>query len=317
MNNKKTVTQKQIILLNIAMFVFFVIVLIINVDDANMTNPVWNTPFGVFKDFLVSIKFLPAWLSAIILLIGLAVRILDFAVITFCYPNRKNKNKRKYTKKHKIVNIAGIITLPIWFKLLTFYGMNCGHGFDNGESAYLYKNSVISIDYAYTFPFLSWFLIPAIIICIMILIMDLEAIGFKIPPKTALIVSIICIILNYTAPAFVDFLLFGADFKEDIIMENQHSIMQATDYEFALNESSAFYADDDIVYYDDIVDSMKIFPGAVVIDYKFTDERTGETLWVTMKGRRVWFGKYQWSVVGSIEDYWENDRETFHLVQKK
>lgn len=298
--------KKTIIKLNIAMFVFFVIISIINIDDANMTNPIWHNPIRVFKDFLVSIKFLPAWLSAIILLIGLAVRILDFAVITFCYPNEKNKDKIKYTKKHKIVNIAGIITLPIWFKLLTFYGVNCSDGYHIDEQTVLYNNSVICPEYALTLPFLSWFLIPAIIICIMMLVMDLEAIGFKFPPKTVLIVSIICIILNYIVPPFVDYLYYGSDYKKDIIKENRHAIMRATSYEYSLHESSSFYASDDIVYYDDIVDSMKIYPGYIVIDYKFTDERTGETLWVIMEGRRVWFGKYQWSVVGSIEDYWED-----------
>ena len=295
-----------IIKLNIAMFVFFVIVSIINIDDANMTNPIWHNPIRVFIDFLVSIKFLPAWLSAIVLLIGLAVRILDFAVITYCYPNEKNKDKIKYTKKHKIVNIAGIVTLPIWFKLLTFYGMNCGHGFNNGEKAFLYKNSVIGPGNESTFPFLSWFLIPAIIICIMMLVMDLEIIGFKIPKKTVLIGSIVCIVLNYIAPPCVDYLYYGSDYKEDIIKENQYSIHQATDYEYSLNESSAYWTSMGEVYYDEIIDSMEMYPGYMIVDFKFTDKYSYQTLWVTMKGRRVWFGKYQWSVVGSIENYWED-----------
>lgn len=58
-----------------------------------------GSPFEIFGDFLVSVKFLPKWLSASVLLLGVIVRIADFIVITFLLPSPENK--RSYSKKNE------------------------------------------------------------------------------------------------------------------------------------------------------------------------------------------------------------------------
>lgn len=257
--------------------------------------------FYYFYDFLFSVEFLPEWLSATVLLFGLAVRILDFVVISKYYPSMKNLFKSRYTRKHKIVNIAGVITLPIWFWFLSFFSYN----FTWRSNSFL------------TFVTQVYLLIGlAIAIVVFTLSMDLQALGIEISiPKTKIIL-VLCIIVNFLSFSAIDFLRFGFDYKKDIIDNNIDNIDYGINCDVGFNYGAghAVSLHDIEVDYEKTISSMKLYPGFIIMDFTFTNSY-GEELWISLTGFRYFFGEYKWIIRGDLSDYWQESQTNYDYEQ--
>jgi len=303
MNNKKTMTQKETIkltlILNVIVFALFFFLLLFNVKN-NTVFPDGN-PFEVFGYFLKSSRVLPEWLSVIVLLSGVIIEIINYIVLFFDERIKKIFPDKNLDKPFKILNVIAIISLPVWFSLLTFYQFNFSRF---GGELFSYD---LDFSNAVSEPFIFMiFLTLAITITFLTLVINLNRLGLKIPYKAVLPAVITCLILNKLATPTIDVLYYGFNFKEELIVDHQHMMHSATNAEYSDEESSAYTTYLGGVYYDDIIDSMEIKSGEIILNFKFQDSYTGETLWATVKGERLWFGKYYWTLVGDISSYWED-----------
>ena len=297
--------KKVITWLSIGLGVLFVISSFVFADNGDIHEggvSIFTFLYYYFFSFFVSIKFLPEWLSATVLLLGLAVRILDFIVITKYSPNEKNHYKSRYTKKHKIVNIAGIITLPVWFWFLAFFAFEYT-GVSNSIFAFVFQ--------------IYLYISLAIAITVFTLVMDLQAIGVEIPVKATVIIITLCIIVNFLSFSVVDFLRFGTDYKKDIIDHNIDSIEMGMNCDV---NGFNYEGGDEVslhsikVNYEKTISSMKSYPGVIIMDFTFTNSY-GEELWISLTGFRYFFGEYKWTIRGELSDYWQKNQTNYDYEQ--
>jgi len=149
MNNTQLRRMKSIckivIALHIAVFVLLVILLIfpniipafmnifININRPNDMLEYFDYEhtylWDIIKAYSVSIVFLPKWLSPSVLAILLSVRIADFIWVFKKFSLGVSKGEAEYREKknkYNFIHILGIIVTPVWFSMISFYGMNFG-----------------------------------------------------------------------------------------------------------------------------------------------------------------------------------------------
>lgn len=277
-----------------------------------------TTVFEYLGDFLVSIKFLPKWLSVIVLLLGIIVRIADFIVITFLTPSVDN-GFRPYNKKFKAINIAGLGTLPLWFWALVFYGFHFSKS----------KRFGIPFEQWEELSFVIFLIVIASIICLLIAYLDIVALTIplnvsedKIVESTfnknvtidfspifvfykkhhkklkisLVVVVAMCIGIRFMPATFDSFFYFGDDFETALIEKNEENILEewtdyATyDYETKeyVNTRIDYEATGDTIVYG-TYDTIEIMLVEVDVD-------TGKTYTFYMTGKRKWLMTYEWEL---------------------